>query len=107
MLFRGTPAPALPWRNSSALLALLILVAGLLFFARPRSPLLEPEEARYAARRQFGNPTRFSEQSHEVVGFRLETVLQDIRFALRQLRRNPGFGVLAILILALGMGASS
>ena len=67
---------------------------------------MSAEEARYAAQRQFGNTTRLNEQSHEVVGFRTETVFQDIRFALRQLRRNPGFGVLAILILALGMGAS-
>jgi macrolide transport system ATP-binding/permease protein len=67
---------------------------------------MSAEEARYAARRQFGNAARLNEQSHEVVGFRVETVVQDVRFALRQLRRNPGFGVLAILILALGMGAS-
>ena len=50
---------------------------------------MEPEAARYAAKRQFGNATRLKEQSHEVVGFRVETVFQDLQFALRQLRRTP------------------
>ena len=67
---------------------------------------MTPETARYAARRQFGNATRLKEQSHEVVGFRVETVVQDLRFAIRQLRKNPGFAATAILILALGIGAS-
>jgi predicted permease len=67
---------------------------------------MTPEEARHAAMRQFGNATRLKEKSHEVVGFHAETVLQDLNFALRQLRRNPGFAVTAILILALGIGAS-
>ncbi len=65
-----------------------------------------PTEARQAAQRQFGNATQAREQSHEVVGFRAETMLQDLRFTLRQLRKNPGFGLLAIGILALGMGVS-
>ncbi len=56
--------------------------------------------------REFGNTTRLKEQSHEVVGFRFETVLQDLHFAIRQLRRSPGFTLTAILMLALGMGAS-
>ena len=68
---------------------------------------IAPEAARYAAMRQFGNPTLLQERSHEVVGFRLETVLQDLRFALRQLRRSPGLAITAIVVLALGIGAST
>jgi len=67
---------------------------------------MTPETARYAAVRQFGNATRLKERSHEVVGFSFETVVQDLRFAFRQLRKNPGFAATAILILALGIGAS-
>ncbi len=67
---------------------------------------MSAEGARLAALRQFGNATRLREKSHEAVGFRIETVLQDLRFALRQLRRSPGFSVTAIFILALGMGIS-
>ena len=63
-------------------------------------------DAHVAAMRQFGNATVLKEQSHEAVGFRAETVLQDLRFALRQMRKNPGFALTAIFILALGMGVS-
>ncbi len=68
---------------------------------------IAPEAARYAAIRQFGNATRLQERSREVVAFRAETVAQDLRFAVRQLLRSPGFAVTAILVLALGIGAST
>jgi len=68
---------------------------------------ISPEAARYAAIRQFGNATLLKERSHEVIGFRAETVVQDLRFAVRQLRRSPGLAVTAILVLALGIGAST
>ncbi len=64
------------------------------------------EAARYAARRQFGNAAQTLEQSHDVVSFGFETALQDFRFAIWQLRKNPGFAATAILVLALGIGAS-
>ncbi|HTD96873.1 MAG TPA: ABC transporter permease [Edaphobacter sp.] len=67
---------------------------------------LAPEAAHRAAMRDFGNPTHFKEQSHETVGFWFETTLQDLLFALRQLRKNLGFTLTAILMLALGMGAA-
>jgi predicted permease len=67
---------------------------------------IAPESAHYAAKRQFGNATQLKEQAHELVTFRFETVLQDFRFALRQLRKNPGFTFTAIGMLALGMCAS-
>jgi macrolide transport system ATP-binding/permease protein len=65
-----------------------------------------PEAAHHEAMREFGNPTRLKEQSYEVMGFRFETVWQDLHFALRQLRRSLGFTLTAILMLALGIGAS-
>ncbi|MFZ0516909.1 MAG: ABC transporter permease [Acidobacteriaceae bacterium] len=67
---------------------------------------MTPEEARHAARRQFGNATRMKEQSHEAVKFWFETVAQDFLFAVRQLRKNPGFTATAILMLGLGIGAA-
>jgi macrolide transport system ATP-binding/permease protein len=67
---------------------------------------LDKNEARYATNREFGNATVLKEQSRDVVAFWFETTLQDFRFSLRQLRKNLGFTVTAILMLALGMAAS-
>jgi predicted permease len=67
---------------------------------------MTPQAARYAAMRQFGNATKLREQSHEAVAFQGETVVQDLRFAFRQGRKNLGFAMTAILILGLGMGVS-
>ncbi|HEX2917404.1 MAG TPA: ABC transporter permease, partial [Edaphobacter sp.] len=67
---------------------------------------MSPDQARYAAAREFGNAPKLRGQSEEIVGFRAETVAQDLGFALRQLRKNPAFGLMSILILALGIGVS-
>ncbi len=67
----------------------------------------DAEEAHYAAQRRFGNELQLREQSHDVLGISFETILQDFRFALRQLRRNPGFAATAVVILALGVGATT
>jgi MacB-like periplasmic core domain len=66
------------------------------------------QDARHAALRAFGNPTVLKEVTQDTWGWVwLENFVQDVRFGLRTLRRSPGFTVLGILCLTLGIGANA
>src|SRR5580704_14242556 len=66
------------------------------------------KEAGAAARRQFGNVTLVEEEGRDVWRWRaIEQFFRDVRFGFRILRKNPGFATVAILTLALGIGANT
>lgn len=68
---------------------------------------LAPEEAHYAALRAFGNRNVISEQTRAVWSWvRLDTLLRDLRISSRTLARQPGFSMMAMLVIAFGIGAT-
>jgi predicted permease len=69
---------------------------------------VSPEEARRAALRAFGNPTLIREHTRAVWSWNmLENLLRDLRISVRSLLRSPGFSMIAVLVMALCIGAAT
>ena len=69
---------------------------------------MRPDEARYAAQRQFGNPTVLRETSREMWGWgAIECFARDVRFALRMMRKSVGVTVAVVFSFALGIAVNA
>jgi predicted permease len=69
---------------------------------------MTPEEAYRAARQQFGNVTVVREEIHQMNGITwVDSLARDLAYALRQVRRSPGFSAIVIAVLGLGIGGTT
>src|SRR5215475_15708979 len=75
--------------------------------AEYRAAGMSPEEARYSALRTFGNPDLLRERTRSTWSWTsVESFGQDVRYSMRTLLRTPGFSWMAVLVMALGIGAN-